>query len=174
MDFLRRYNGALSRTIETGIRSGLGLMVRNVTRNRLRGQYLKRRTGTLIRSIAASPRIEVSEDFIRGLWGSHLGYARAHEEGFTGVVQVPGHTRRLLERVSSKASAKRVRRSLASGRKRFANVRPHGRRVHLRARRFMRDTVDQMGPEALRRIRRALIHLRRHGQAPTLSDLGGA
>jgi len=149
-------------------------MVRDVTRNRLRGQYLKRRTGTLIRSITASPRIEVSEDFIRGLWGSHLGYARAHEEGFTGVVQVPGHTRRLIERVSSKASAKRVRRSLKAGRKRFANVRPHGRRVHLRARRFMRDTVRDRSPEALARVRRALIHLVRTGEVPSASDLGGA
>jgi len=174
MEFLKRFNGALSRTVATGIRSGLGLMVRDVTTNRLRGQYLRRRTGTLIRSITASPHIEATEDFIRGWWGSHLTYARAHELGFEGTVQVPGHTRRLIERVSSKASAKRVRRALKAGRARFASVRPHGRRVHLRARRFMGDTVDAMGPEALRRVRRALIHLRRHGVAPSLTDLGGA
>jgi len=149
-------------------------MVADVAKNRLLGQYLNRRTGTAIRSFPPSIRVEILDELIRGVWGSNVEYVRVHEEGFDGSVQVPAHTRRLIEQVRSKAAARRVRRKLRAGRKRFAHVRAHRRRVSFRARRFMAHTARDKGPEANRRVIRAIIHLVRTGEVPTLADVGGA
>ena len=50
----------LPRALGVGMREGLLLMVRDVVANRLRGQYLRRRTGTGIRSVTASPRVAIT------------------------------------------------------------------------------------------------------------------
>jgi len=169
-------------------------MVLDVTKNRLQGQYLNRRTGTLIRSITASPFVQVLDTVIRGIWGSNLSYARVHEEGYRGRIRVPGHERGAHRRTGHSRRAHRRRpytytnragtsvtvraHTVRGGVIRTHRVRAHAvrslsRLVSFRARHFMRDTVRDQGPEAMRRIRRALIHLVRTGEVPSASQLGG-
>lgn len=146
-------------------------MVGHVTRNKLRGQYLRRRTGTLIRSITESPRFLISDALVRGEWGSHLDYARVHEEGFVGRVQVRAHVRRLIGTATSKASARRVKKALLAGRGRTAFVRAHSRHLNVRARHFMRDTVAEKRGESGINVRKSVYMLADRGKVPTVSDI---
>ncbi|HET6373011.1 MAG TPA: hypothetical protein VFG76_06875 [Candidatus Polarisedimenticolia bacterium] len=163
----------LPRTISVGVRSGVNLLVRHVTMSKLRGQVLRRRTGTLIRSITASPRFIVRSEFIRGIFGSHLDYARYHEEGYRGPIRVPRHVRR-AHRVRE-----HMRRNPVTGRlghvraHRVAahQVREHIANVNIPAKYFLLNTVREMGPEAARRVRRAIIYLMRNRRPPTAADL---
>ena len=62
--------------------------------DKLSGQVLKNRTGTLRRSI--NQHVEETDTSITGILGADMDiarYARAHEYGFRGTVQVPAHTR---------------------------------------------------------------------------------
>jgi hypothetical protein len=166
------------------VRASILGMVAHVTKNKLRGQYLHRRTGTLIRSITASPAFQSSEEVVRGTFGSNLDYARAHEEGFSGKVQVKAHLRKLAPRKLLKARrlasgemilrAKDVRRNRRIARRsRFAHVRPHSRQVDIPAKHFLADTVADKTAETGANVRKAVLLLAETRRVPTLSQLRG-
>lgn len=64
-----------------------------VKKNKLSGQALRRRTGTLSRSIDTAV-IENSEGAI-GFVSTNVKYGRAHEYGFVGAVNVKSHIRQI-------------------------------------------------------------------------------
>lgn len=145
---LDAYSGArVPHTLAAGMREGILLMVRDVIVNRLSGQYLRRRTGTLQRSVAASPRVAVTSMRVTGSFGSNLEYARAHELGFRGSVGVRAHTRQTRHGAVA--------------------VRAHTRFMRLRARHFFRDTLRANVGKLNLRVKRALLILLRTGEVPT-------
>lgn len=155
------------KALAVAARRSLLLLVRHVTRQKLMGQVLRRRTGTLIRSITASPRVEVTPNVVRGTFGSHLGYAQAHEEGFTGTVSVRAHVRRVRAR-DVRARVEGRRRIIARG---IAVVRAHSRRVNLRPRYFLRATMKEKAADVQRRFARALRIATMTGRVPQAGDL---
>lgn len=134
----------VGRAIARGLRLGM-LEIERDTIQKISGPYLGIVTGTARRSIRS--RVQVLADRIQGVVGSPLRYVRAHELGFRGRVQVPGHTRQLVTLVRrggkvTKKSAREFKAAVAAGRKRIAYVRPHSRYLHLRARHFLRDAIQ--------------------------------
>lgn len=99
----------LPAAVVVAVRSSVLLGVRYVVKMKLTGQALRRRTGTLIRSVTASPRVELVLDNVVGSFGSNLDYARAHELGFHGRVQVRAHSRRRAIYIARKRLKKGAR-----------------------------------------------------------------
>lgn len=164
---LKDVEDQLPKTLGVGIHSGLGLMVADVVKTKLiraNPPYLNRRTGTLIRSISASPSVTVTENVIRGTFGSNLDYARHHEEGFTGTITVPAHTRKAHRRRGPSGRSHQVKAH---------RVRQHVAHVQLRARHFLSHTVRDRGADAVGKVRDALRFLFKHWRAPSASDLRG-
>jgi phage gpG-like protein len=63
----------------------------DVKDNKLTGQVLKVRTGTLRRSI--NQRVDESDEGVLATVGTNVSYAGVHEYGYQGTVSVPAHTR---------------------------------------------------------------------------------
>lgn len=181
---MERYLGDVLRlmpkTVAVGVRSGVFLMVRDVVKSRLTDDnppYLNRDTGTLIRSVTASPRFHLDDTRATGEFGSNLDYARKHEEGFSGTEQVPAHLRRRPTKSRYARAARRAgfsARDMRTQRALMIPVRAHTRHVHYRARHMFRDTVSANTAEANLRVRRALVYLHRERKVPALSALGRA
>lgn len=180
--------GALGRLLGPALRvamtSAVQLMVRVVTKEKLLGQYLRRRTGTLIRSEVASQRVNQQGDVIVGSFGTNLDYGIKWEEGFDGYETVPAHTRRRTasQRASFRAAAKRIGLSAriikASPSLRLGmqmiQVREHkAHRVYV-AKHFNRDTLNENIGGAEMRFSKATELLATTGRIPRLSDLGGS
>lgn len=172
---------------ERAMTASVQAMVRDVVANRMTGQYLGVVTGTARRSITG--RVKRGASSITASIGSTLKYVRAHEMGYTGPVQVRAHQRRLVELSSgrggkiTKASARKYKKAKAAGRKTMSHVRAHTRRVNIRARRFLRDTVMQEAgtlpamllsgePAFSRRLVRAMQIYVEQGRMPSVGDLG--
>lgn len=164
-------------------------MIRDVVANRLSGQYLRVRTGTARRSMHG--HVEDSGESVRGYIGNPHEYVRAHEMGYQGPVQVRAHTRQLA-RLERNRGGKVTKRSAAAYKKRLrkgyamtAHVRAHTRQVNIRARRFIRDTLDLeampysatraagRGSRLDRRVIRALEILLDSGRVPKTGELRG-
>jgi len=121
-------------------------MVRIVTRlsievqgavksEKLTGQVLHNRTGTLRRSIN-----RVVEDDGRNVIaqvGTNVAYAGAHEFGFDGRVNVREHVRRSTAQMAT-GRRSRVRKSEGE-----IHVRAHVRQMHLPERSYLRSTVRE-------------------------------
>lgn len=155
-ELFRRFGGdpvrqAIAAAVQATALSG----VRRVTTRKLLGQYLNRRTGTLIRSHTASPRARITKQKVQGSFGSNLDYARAHELGFVGEAVVPAHTR-----VRDQVFGRKVEPFTET-------VRAHVRQMRLPAKHFLRDTVREERPLARDRVVRSIDFLARFGTPPT-------
>lgn len=100
-------------------------LARRVQSNRLSGQSLHVRTGTLRRSIKS--RVEESGTKMTGIVYTNVEYAPVHEFGFSGVVTVKEHLRRIADK--------------------SFNVRSHSRRMNIPKRAFMQPEFELMLPE---------------------------
>ena len=107
-------------------------------------------------SDSLSTGAKIEGDSVVSTIGSNLRYAGVHEYGFSGVVSVPGHSRRLQSRLSFKFGGKAKRRKV-QGRDVF--VRPHPMRVNLPARRYIGRTLDERLPAYTAAIESALERL---------------
>jgi len=155
--------------------------VRVVTKEKLLGQYLNRRTGTLIRSEVASQRVNQGGDLVVGSFGTNLDYGIKWEEGFDGYETVPAHTRRRTasQRASFRAAAKRIGLSSkqvnASSSLRLGmqliQVREHKAHRVYKAKHFNRDALNENAREAETRFAKATWFLEHNGRVPTLSDM---
>ncbi len=111
------------RVVKAVLRSAIDLES-YVRKNKLAGQLLKRRTGTLAASI--QHKVVVSGGSVTGIVGSRvnesapLKYAAIHEYGFSGQVNVRAHTRR-------------------NG----ASVREHVRNENVSAKRYLRGSLEE-------------------------------
>ncbi len=154
--------------VRVAMRAAVQHMVRDVVKNRMTGQYLGVDTGTGRRSIKGRVT-KVGMDNVRGAIGSKLLYIKAHEQGFKGTVQVTSHKRK-------------PRKGAKRGKKRGTGiVKAHTRKMNIRARRFLRDTVlQEVGRlnKASRtspltsRVVRALKIVAATGKLPKVNQLG--
>lgn len=86
--------------------------VERLAKQKVNGQVLRRRTGNLSRSISTQ-NVSADDSEVRYRVWTNVPYARVHEYGFEGVVNVKAHYRK------SKSPAKAIRKSspAISGRK---------------------------------------------------------
>lgn len=104
-----------------------------VVRNKLNGQVLNVRSGTLRRSIDQAVYQDGSQ--IRGVVGTNVEYARVHEYGFNGTVTVKEHLR-----LVKKAFGKDLKTP------KEVMVRTHAARVNLPERSFLRSALRDLEP----------------------------
>lgn len=142
-------------------------VLRTVVADHMTGQDLGVVTGTARRSMTWE--VVPTENSIKIVWGSPLNYVRAHEEGFEGDVTVRAHVRRILGR--SEALTRSGKRSRARITKAFANVRSHDRHIKIRAKRFLRKSINERAPQLPKRVKRALILLIDRGRVPTTAEV---
>lgn len=99
----------------------------HVKQNKLSGQVLKNRTGTLRRSI--NRRVTVTPTSVQASVGTNVKYAKVHEYGFKGTVQVREHLRMIKQAWGRPIEEREV------------SVRAHARKVDLPARSFLRSAL---------------------------------
>lgn len=117
---------------------------RNVKADKLSGQVLKVRTGRLRRSI--NMRMEgVGTEQVSGIVGTNLSYARAHEYGFTGVVNVKQSMRMVKQAFGRAITPVQVQ------------VSAHTRKVDLPERSFLRSAMAELEPQIKAEIRGAVM-----------------
>jgi len=170
---IQEIRAGLIPTLSAGMRATIGVMVGHVVKNKLRGQVLNRRTGTLIRSVTASQEIRESDRGVRGSFGTNLDYGIRHEEGYTGPINVPAR----------KVRAHVVREHVRNYRGRAVTVREHTVAQHIvrahtaqvvvAARHYLRDGFREKLDEGLERFKRALRILVDTGKPPTQAELRG-
>jgi phage gpG-like protein len=110
------------------------LLLRKVKEEKLSGQVLKNQTGTLRRSI--NMRVEASSQEVVGSVGTNLRYAKAHEFGFQGSVNVPAHLRMMKQ-----AWGKPVKNP------RKIEISAHPMKMNLPERSFLRTAMAEMEAE---------------------------
>jgi phage gpG-like protein len=147
LDQLRAMRDAANQGIARAI-TKLGVdLENNIQRNKLSGQVLRTRSGSLRQSIAVG--IDASGAASAATVSSDLDYASAHEFGFTGTLSVPASLRRIKEAFGRPIAAKTI------------GVGAHSRRMDLPKRSFLRSALDDMAPDIGAGIedalRRALI-----------------
>lgn len=125
-------------------------MLADVVRNRMSGQYLGVKTGNARRSMDGFAR--ATGNSVEAVIGNPFVYVRAHEQGFSGTVQVRAH-------------ARRTRRGSTT-------VRAHAMRMNVRARHFIRDTVRAAKEPTADRVTRAIYITAKTGKVPTPGQLG--
>lgn len=122
------------------------LLSAKVKRDKLSGQVLKVKTGTLRRSI--THRIIDTPQGVVGQVGTNLAYARVHEFGFKGSVSVKAHMREIKQAWGKPISPRSV------------SVKTFTRKVNIPERSFLRSALQEMQPdireEMLKAIGRAI------------------
>lgn len=152
-EMLRRFGREALKALLAAGRAASLYATRVATTRKLRGQVLNRRTGTLIRNVAASGGAQTAGNSAVGAWiGTSLGYGIAHEQGFSGPVGVRAHTR-----LSRRGGAHLVR--------------AHQRFVKIRARRYLRDSTTESSDAIARLADEAMDFLAREQRAPTAGEL---
>ena len=114
-----------------------------VKQHKLSGQVLKKRTGTLARSI--DRLVEKNNSGISGVVNTNLAYGRVHEYGFTGTVNVKAHLRQVKQLFGRNLSQPIT-----------VQVRPHSRQVKFPERSFLRSALRNMQPEIEQQIKQAI------------------
>ena len=128
--------GALRRAVH----EGNTLLVKHIKMDKLSGQVLHRRSGHLSRAV--HPVFEETGSQITGGAGVKLAYARIHEYGFDGVVNVREHLRR-LKGTKRTNGAKGARR----GGDGYTTVRAHTMHMKMPERSFMRSSLVDLTDE---------------------------
>lgn len=131
-------DGVRSRVTDTVGRLTLRLW-RSVKDEKLQGQVLKVRTGTLRRSI--DQRLVTDSTSVAGVVSTNVGYGKAHEYGFNGTVTVKEHLR-----LVKKAWGKDLKHPV------WATVKAHPVHMKLPERSFLRSALADMKPAIVRDI----------------------
>jgi len=108
---------------------------RHVVKDKLTGQVLNVRTGTLRRSI--DQVVLRSPGSARGIVSTNLSYAAKHEYGFKGTESVKQHLRTIKQAWGREISPRDV------------VVRQHSRSVNMPERSFLRSSLRDMTPEIM-------------------------
>lgn len=132
--------GAVERAVKV---AALGL-VGYIKKEKLSGQVLNVRSGTLRRSVTA--RFESSGTEHRAYVGTNVKYARIHEYGFKGQVPVKAH-----QRMMTTAWGRKVREP------RMIGVRAHAMKMNMPARPYMAPSVAENREKITGDVRKALV-----------------
>jgi phage gpG-like protein len=135
-------DGIRSRVTESIGRLTL-LLQAKVVRDKLSGQVLNVRTGTLRRSI--DQRLVSDGEAVTGIVSTNLKYAKAHEYGSNQPVTVREHLR-----LVKKAFGKDLKTPV------WATVKAHSAKQNLPERSFLRTALADMKPEILAGIDKAV------------------
>lgn len=103
-----------------------------VVSEKLSGQVLKTKTGTLRRSIATN--VTNLSGSITGRVGTNVDYGLIHEYGFKGNVTVDGHLRQITKAWGRSITPKKV------------FVRTHQKKANYPVRSFLRSALREMEP----------------------------
>jgi phage gpG-like protein len=114
----------------------------NVQQNKLSGEVLRVRSGTLRQSIML--QTDQSGTAATATVWSNVDYAAAQEYGFSGTVSIRATLRQIKEAFGRPIAAKTV------------SVRPYGRRMDLPERSFLRSALGDMTPDISAGIEDAL------------------
>lgn len=114
----------------------------NVQQNKLSGEVLRVRSGTLRQSIML--QTDQSGTALTATVWSNLDYAAAQEYGFSGTVSIRAALRQIKEAFGRPIAAKTV------------SVRPYRRRMDLPERSFLRSALGDMTPDISAGIEDAL------------------
>lgn len=118
-------------------------ILRKVKSEKLSGQVLRNRTGTLRRSI--NQRVDESGLGITGSVGTNLRYGKRWELGYTGPESVKAHSRTVKE-VWGRALAAPI----------SVHVRAFTRKLDIKARPFLRPVLEEMRDEIRTRLEAAV------------------
>lgn len=129
--------------VERAVKSSALSLVAYIKQEKLSGQVLNVKTGTLRRSIAA--RFETVDGEVRAYVGTNLKYARIHEYGLKGQVPVKAH-----QRMMNVAWGRRVKNP------HMIDVRAHAMNVNIPARPFMAPSLAENREKITANIRQAL------------------
>jgi hypothetical protein len=105
----------------------------NVQQNKLSGQVLQVRSGSLRQSIAV--QIDRSDTTVSATVSSDLDYAAAQEYGFAGSVNVRASLRQIKEAFGHPITAETI------------GVGAYSRRTDLPQRSFLRSALDELTPD---------------------------
>ncbi|HEY8885206.1 MAG TPA: HK97 gp10 family phage protein [Chloroflexota bacterium] len=133
----------LTNAVRGSITRATFALVAYVKANKLSGQVLKNRTGTLRRKI--NGRVTETANSITGIAGLKLAYAAAHEYGLDVDESVRAHLRTIKQAFG---------RSIAPV---TFEVKAHSRHVHLPERSYLRSSLSEMTPEIQGMIRAAVV-----------------
>ena len=129
----QRWAPALKGSVSQAIGRLVLMLQRNVKADKLSGQVLRVKTGRLRRSINA--RTEGMDGTTpTGYVGTNVSYARPHEYGFTGQVNVKAHMRNIKTAFGKPIAPVSVQ------------VGGFSRRVVLPERSFLRTGLAELGP----------------------------
>lgn len=137
----------------TAIRRIAISLVGYIKANKLSDQVLRVRTGRLRRSITA--QFEGDNSDFRAIVGTNVRYARAHEEGFQGEVNVKQHTVKEFSRMQTMAFGRPMKEP------RIVNVREHVVKAHamkmnIPKRPFLAPSVEENMPMIQKGLREAM------------------
>lgn len=157
------------RAIPDGVKSNLTDSIgkltlklqRKVMQDKLSGQVLKVRTGTLRRSI--DQRMVTNDNAVAGVVSTNVKYGKAHEYGFQGTLQqtIKEHLRRSKEQMKAAILKRKDGTFYVSkrGKKNGAIlVREHTRtaKINLPERSFLRSALRDMEGEIVKSINKAV------------------
>lgn len=133
--------------VRSQLRYAMGRIVlklqRKVQAEKLTGQVLRVRTGTLRRSIGHV--VLEGPNHVSGHVSTNVEYARLHEYGFRGQLSVPAHVRLIKD-----AFGRKLRHPV------WVQVRAHTKNVNYPERSFMRSALRESSAEIEQEIRRAV------------------
>jgi phage gpG-like protein len=139
---LRTIPGAIESAVLRAI-TKLGIdLQRKVQEEELTGQKLAARSGSLKSSIDL--RVDQRATIVTATVFTNNEYARAHEFGFSGTVNVRASLRRITQAFGRPVSAKTI------------GVRAYSRRVDLPERSFLRSALEEMAPTVQDEVEAAL------------------
>lgn len=138
---------AVPERVRGALRDTVGRLVlklqRRVMQDKLSGQVLKVRTGTLRRSI--DQRVEVTDGGVVGLVSTNVKYGRALEYGSTQPVTVKQHLRTVKQAWGRPLAAPVT-----------ATVKAHQRMQRVPERSFLRSALRDMQPEVIAALDKAV------------------
>ena len=173
VDRLQRLGDKFNRTMRVGAQSAIGMVIAHVIKTKLLGQVLNRRTGTLIRSVSASGKDEVTDTGAQGTFGTNLDYGLAHEYGFSGMVTRGAHTRKAHQRRAHQRIVGGEVQEIAVQQVRAHAVREHQARLEIKELRYQRDSVKEKTSEILARFVKAASILLQDDEVPNVNQLSG-
>lgn len=141
--------GAIPKVIKT---EALHL-VAYIKQNKLTDQVLRVRTGRLRRSITAQFRQD-GQSF-QAMVGTNVRYARAHEYGFNGSVNVPSHKVKSFQRMQSMAFGKPMKNPRMITVKEHV-VKDHAMKMNIAPRPFIRPAAEENQERMTTNLRAAL------------------
>lgn len=145
-EIARRFR-ALPDGIRSRVTESIGRLIlklqRKVMQEKLSGQVLKVRTGTLRRSI--DQRLVTDNGAVTGVVSTNVKYGKKHEYGSTETVTVKEHVRLVRQ-----AWGKQLKHPV------WATVKAHAMKQNIKERSFLRSALDDMKPEILAELDRAV------------------